>query len=113
MKKYCTLFLLAALLTGSSFLHAQAAPDAVISFPAPVYLVSEAGGKATITVNLLRNNGIQVVFAFQCYTVNVTATEDNYQPVDTAVAFGPGETSKTFTVPIVDDNEAGPNKSVF
>jgi hypothetical protein len=113
MKTHTAAFTLIVLLLGIELLHAQSSPYGAISFSAQNYSVAENAGVAVITVTLVRSNGSEGVLAVQCYTVNGSATEDDYMPVNTAVAFAPGETSKTFEVPILDDLEGEPNETIL
>jgi len=109
MKHTCAIVLWTVLVFGTSVSQAQPLSQGTIHFSTQQYAVSEAAPMATITVNLDRRDGGEAVVAVQCYTINGTATEEDYEPVNTAVAFAPplafapGETSKTFTVPILDD----------
>src|SRR3954466_15118315 len=109
----CILAVLVVLLTGTRFMQAQTPPEGIISFAVQLYLVAESSREAVITLHLDRNPDSQSVLGVRCYTVNGTATEDDYQPVSTAVAFAPGETTKIFTVPILEDFDDEPNETII
>src|ERR1051325_11563691 len=118
MKPTCTIVLWTVLLFGTSVSRAQTPFQGTIRFSAQQYAVSEGAPMATITVNLERSDGAEAVVAVQCYTLNGTATEEDYEPVNTAVAFAPplgfapGETTKTFTIPILDDIQVEGNETL-
>jgi uncharacterized delta-60 repeat protein/uncharacterized repeat protein (TIGR01451 family) len=87
-----------------------------LQFSSPTYSVNENGGYATITV--IRTDG-----AAQNLTVNYTTTDGPYAlsagPLPNFVAssgtltFGPGEISKSFYVPIIDDGLMDPPLADF
>jgi hypothetical protein len=88
-------------------------PAATITFAMPNYAVHEAATTATVTVSIARSEGASGVFAVECLASGGSATPDeDYTPVRTAVAFGPGETTKTFTIPILDDPFDEPNETI-
>src|SRR5439155_93069 len=65
--------------------------------------VAEAGGTLTLTVNRsgTTNNAVTADFA----TANVTATAgSDYTATNGTLSFAPGETSKTITVDVLDDD---------
>src|SRR5262249_36565129 len=77
----------------------QAAPD--IQFSAAAFTVAENGGSATITVTRTDSATSRITFAAS----NGTGLAGvNYTPTSATVTFAAGETSKTFTVPVLDDN---------
>jgi len=89
MKHTCAIVLWTVLVFGTSVSQAQPLSQGTIHFSTQQYAVSEAAPMATITVNLDRRDGGEAVVAVQCYTINGTATEEDYEPVNTAVAFAP------------------------
>ena len=82
------------------------------AFSSVGYSVSEGDGHATITINRtgLTSSSDSVQFA----TANGTATAgSDYTSVSQTVSFAVGETSKTVSVPIVDDGLIEGNETVF
>jgi Tol biopolymer transport system component len=76
---------------------------AIVQFSAVTYSVNESGPTATITVN--RSGVTTGVSSVDYATVNGTATDQrDYTPNFGTLNFAAGETSKTFTVSLVDDN---------
>lgn len=87
-----------------------------LSFSAPVYFADENGVSAIVQV--VRRDGsadtVSVNYATAPGTNAATAavvTKD-YNNVSGTLVFGPGETSKTFIVPILDDSEADGTREV-
>ena len=67
------------------------------------YRVNEGDGTAEVTI--LRSQGSDGAIAVDYRTVNATAIEgSDYTAVTGTVAFADGETSKTVSIPILDDN---------
>jgi len=88
----------------------MAAP--VFTFSAAAYSVGEAGHNATITINRgsLTVGADSVHFA----SANGSATAgSDYTTVDQTVSFAAGETSKTVTVPIIDDSVVESSETVL
>lgn len=75
-------------------------PASTVAFSAPTYSVGEAGGAATITVN-------------RSGATNRTSTV-SYSAGDTSgvLTFAPGETSKTFSVPVANDAVDAPDRVI-
>ena len=91
----------AALVGGSGGLTVSDTPTGEVAFSAPTFVVAENG---TATVTLTRTGGSSGAF-----TVNVAATGGTATPVTdfgtvpTTVTFADGQTTATFTLPIVAD----------
>ncbi|MFN8600398.1 MAG: Calx-beta domain-containing protein [Candidatus Binatia bacterium] len=79
-------------------------PDghALVRFSATAYEVGEADGTATITIQREGGDG-EVSVSYESTTGSATPGAD-YTGVSGEVTFADGETSKTFTVPILDDH---------
>jgi glucose/arabinose dehydrogenase len=74
----------------------------VLQFSSANYSVSETGGAVTITVT--RTGGSDGTVSVNYATANGTATSgSDYIPTSGTLTFAGGETSKTFTIPIIDD----------
>jgi Tol biopolymer transport system component len=87
---------------------APVAGSTLVQFSAVSYSVNESGPTATITVN--RSGATTGASSVDYATVNGSASDQrDYTPNFGTLSFAAGETSKTFTVSIVDDNfiEAG------
>ncbi|HEY6187997.1 MAG TPA: DUF4394 domain-containing protein [Pyrinomonadaceae bacterium] len=86
-------------------------PEA-FQFLQPTFTVSENAGLATITVT--RTNGTIGGTTVDYSISNGTATAAlDYTQVSGTLTFGVGETSKTFTVPIIDDAFLEGDETVF
>ncbi|HXH42086.1 MAG TPA: FG-GAP-like repeat-containing protein, partial [Thermoanaerobaculia bacterium] len=89
-----------------SILLGSTAPG-TLAFSSATYSVSESAGAVTITVN--RTGGTDCSVTVNFATSNGTATAgSDYTATSGTLTFGPGVTSQSFTVPIIDDgvNEA-------
>jgi Domain of unknown function (DUF4394)/Calx-beta domain len=102
-----------------------AIPPQTVQFSAPTVTVAENAGSATVTVTRISGTGTVSV---NVATSNGTATAGSaslssvffppptqtgdYGPVTTTLTFGPGETSKTVTIPIRDDGRAESNETI-
>ncbi|AFY81787.1 Calx-beta domain-containing protein [Oscillatoria acuminata] len=77
-----------------------------IQFSTPTYSIREDGGSATITI--IRDRAIGIVsvdYATQTPNSNNAATADaDYIPIQGTLTFNPGETTKTVTIPLLDDD---------
>jgi len=73
-----------------------------VEFASAVYQVSENLGPAVISV--VRTGNTNPAFSVQFFTSAGTATDpDDYSNRSGAIAFGPGQTLATFSIPIVND----------
>ncbi|MFN8491728.1 MAG: Calx-beta domain-containing protein [Caldilineaceae bacterium] len=89
-----------------SQIHAQTIPPSppTVQFSASNYTVNENAGVATITVTLSAQSNISVTVGYE--TMNGTATSGNdFDGVSGTLVFNPGETTKSFTVSIINDTE--------
>jgi hypothetical protein len=87
------------------------AQPGVLQFSTSAYSVNENGGTATITVT--RSGGSNVPVSVSYATSDGTATAgSDYTAVSGTLNFGVGETSKTFTIPILDDSLVEGNETV-
>jgi len=83
----------------------------VLGFSSPQFSVVENSGSATITVT--RTNGTQGVVQVSYATSSGTATNGiDYTNVTGTLTFNEGDTSKTFTVPIINGTTVQPDKTV-
>jgi uncharacterized delta-60 repeat protein len=81
------------------------------AFSQPQYYVDENGGNIIITI--LRQGGIAGTNQVTYYTTNLTATAPaDYTSVSNTAVFLPGETSKTFIVPIIDNTTVEGGKTI-
>jgi uncharacterized delta-60 repeat protein/uncharacterized repeat protein (TIGR01451 family) len=72
-----------------------------VSFSSAGYRVNENGGAATITV--LRSNFTGSAVSVDYATANTPRAGISYSNVSGTLTFNPGETVKTFSVPVIDD----------
>jgi hypothetical protein len=94
----------------SSNSSASSNPKGTLSFAATSYMVNEAAGTATITVQ--RTGGSSSAVGISYATSNGTANSGNqYTSTNGTLSFGAGETTKTFTVSITDDGSSDGNKT--
>ncbi|MCL5097164.1 MAG: hypothetical protein M1608_06500, partial [Candidatus Omnitrophica bacterium] len=83
----------------------------ILRFSSPVYTISEKGTNAVISVT--RTNGSTGVVSVNYTTADGTARAGiKYMSVSGTLAFADGETSKSFLVPIIDENMVEGDKSV-
>ncbi len=90
----------------------------VVSFAAERTVVSETNGFAVVTVLRLGGTDAPVTVGYRTYTNDhpqlAEATEfEDYPPGAGTLTFAPGETTKTFTIPIVDDALCEPNERIW
>src|SRR5262249_17242548 len=89
----------------------QTPQPGTLQFSVPTYNVSENGGTATITVT--RTNGTDGSVSVNHGTTNGRASAGSDYPASSGtLTFAAGETSKTFTVPILDDTLVEGNETV-
>jgi uncharacterized delta-60 repeat protein len=98
--------ILAALffLGGSAECFGQAT-NAIVQFESSDSFVQEDAGSVTITVIRTGDTNSAVTIAYATTTGLATAGLD-YTPQSGTLSFGPGETNKTFSIPILDDTLA-------
>jgi uncharacterized repeat protein (TIGR01451 family) len=87
------------------------APPATVQFESAAYSVQESAGSATITVTLGSASGVTVTVDYATSDGTATAGSD-YAATGGSLAFAPGVTSLTFTVPITDDLTVEENETV-
>jgi len=84
----------------------------VLSFTAAAFSVNE-NGTLVNAVTLQRTNGSEGTVSVNVLLSNGTAVFPNdYNSLAVPVVFGPGETSKTVTLPIVDDSDFEGNETL-
>lgn len=86
-------------------------PTPSVSFSASSYTISEAGGNQIVTVRLSNatNTAVSVGYA----TSNGTAISgSDYTATSGTLLFAPGETSKTFSIPINNDVNVEPSETI-
>ena len=77
--------------------------SSTFQFSSANYSVNEGDGKVTVTV--VRSGGVQLVASVNYATSDNTAKAgSDYTAVSGTLTFNPGETSKTFDVPIINDS---------
>jgi hypothetical protein len=84
--------------------------SAILAFSVATNLVSESSGTLTFTVNRTgtTNNAVTVAFA----TTNVSASSSSdYSATNGILSFAAGETSRTFTTDITDDDSQETNET--
>ena len=83
----------------------------VVRFSAPTYTVNENGVSATITV--VRDGDANSAASVDFATSNGTATAPaDYTAVTQTINFAAGESTKTVSIPIVNDGVSEPNETV-
>ncbi len=81
-----------------------------VQLSAASYSVNENDGTVTITATLNAPSGQTVTVDYATSDGTATAGSE-YTDTSGTLTFNPGETEKTFTVPIIDDNIAEPSKT--
>ncbi len=77
-----------------------------VAFSAATFSANENGGDAVITV-VLSETSAQTVTVNYATTSGGTATGSDYTPVNGLITFAPGQTNRTFNIPITNDIIAG------
>jgi bacillolysin len=77
-------------------------PGGQVQFPSAEVAVGEAGGSLTLTVTRTGGSAEGVTVAYRTVDGTASAGQD-YVATTGTVQFGAGETTKTFTVPIIND----------
>lgn len=85
------------------FWDASTSPTPTVQFGAASYRVNEANGQATITVTLNIPLGITATVDYATSDGTATAGSDYVTTVG-ALTFAPGQTSRTFNVPILNNS---------
>jgi hypothetical protein len=85
-----------------------------VRFSAATYTATEAAGQATITVNRVGGTAgvVTVDYATTGGGTAVPGIGGDYTPVSGTLTFATGQTSRTFTVPVLDDDVADGPKTV-
>ena len=81
-----------------------------IQFATPSPSVREDAGTATVVVT--RNVGVGTATVAYATGGGTAVAGVDYTPVAGTVTFNPGETSKTFTIPVLNDGRPDPNETV-
>src|SRR5205823_9524765 len=85
--------------------------SSLLQFSAATYSVNENGGSAVITVSRTGSSSGTVSVNYATSDGSATAFQD-YSPASGTLTFFPGETSKSFLVPIIDDLLVEGNETV-
>lgn len=83
-----------------------------VQFSASDYTVGEGEGTAVITMRLDRVSGKQIAVNYATEDGTGAAGQD-YVTSSGAATFNPGQIQQTFTVPIIDNDLTGPDKTVI
>jgi hypothetical protein len=86
-------------------------PPGNFSLSAATYAVNESAGTATVTVNRTNGNSGTISVAYAASNGTATAGKD-YTATSGTLTFLNGETSKTFSIPVNDDNSDEPAETV-
>ncbi len=79
-------------------------PRSVISFSASDFYVNENDGTATITLTRSNNIGTSVQVQYRTGTNGSATLGSDYTAANGTVTFNPSQTTRTFTVPIINDS---------
>jgi hypothetical protein len=82
-----------------------------VQFDGTDYSVNEDSATATITVTLDITTTLQVQVGYAT-SDGTAASGSDYSAVSDTLSFAPGETTKTFEVPIIDDLAAEPDETI-
>ncbi len=82
-----------------------------VQFGAPTYSVNESAGSAIITATLNSVSGVTATVNFATSDGTATAGSD-YTAATGTLTFAPGQTNRTFTVPILNDLLVEPTESL-
>ncbi|WP_406695704.1 Calx-beta domain-containing protein [Singulisphaera sp. Ch08] len=96
----------------SEFSNSMPSVPVTIQFGSPTFSIGEGAASATITIT--RSGGIGGAVAVSFATGGGTATAgSDYTPSSGSIFFNPGETIKTVTIPIADDQLLEANETIF
>jgi azurin len=87
-------------------------PAGLLRFSAVAYAVSEAAGVATITVQRTQGTASAVTVDYATVSGGTAAVGVDYTATSGTLTFNANDTSKTFTVPVLDDRVDGADKTV-
>jgi hypothetical protein len=76
-----------------------------------IYSVNENAGQATVTAQLSASSDATVTVTYATSNGTASAGSD-YTARSGTLTFEPGQTSKTFTIPIANDTSDEPNETV-
>ncbi len=77
----------------------------MIGFDSPTYSVTENSQAGTVAVTVRRDGATSKSTSVDVFTVDGTAKSGvNYTGIRQTLTFAPGEVSKTFSIPIINDN---------
>ena len=97
--------------TNTTVLITDADAYGALAFNQPFFQADENGGSVAITV--VRSGGMAGTVSVNYATIADSAVANqDYTPVNGTLTLGPGQTSTTFTVPILDDTVSDGNKVV-
>src|SRR5439155_7296618 len=74
-----------------------------VSFSTAHYAVGEADGAATIKVILSETSGYTVTIEYATSNGSATTADNDYLAASGTLTFAPGDTSKSFQVPVISD----------
>ncbi len=84
----------------------------VVQFSAATYSVSEAGGFANVTVNLVPSGDPTKTTVVDFAATSITAFAGfDFSPINTSLVFQPGEFSKTVQIPVFNDYITEPSET--
>ncbi|NLH74795.1 MAG: PKD domain-containing protein [Verrucomicrobia bacterium] len=86
--------------------------ESALAFSAPTYTVSEGAGVATITVRRTGPNATEASVDYETRDDTAVAGKD-YGETRGTLYFMPGESEKSFDVPIIDNDQIDPDRSLF
>jgi hypothetical protein len=95
--------------SGAVSISAPAAPT--VAFSAATYSASEGAGSAVITAHLSATSTDTVTVLYSTSAGTATPGSD-YTTTSGTLSFSPGQTSKTFSVPILEDTSDEANETV-
>ncbi|SIO60832.1 Calx-beta domain-containing protein [Singulisphaera sp. GP187] len=96
----------------SEFSNAMPSEPVTIQFSSPTFSISEGAASATITIT--RNGGSGGTASIKFATSDGTATAGaDYTAISGRIFFNPGETTKTVTIPITDDQLVEANETIL
>lgn len=84
----------------------------LLGFDTPTFTVNEDGKTATITVTRLNGAVGDVGIDYATISGGTATVRDDYALTTGTLSFASGQTSKTFTIPIVDDTKAELDETV-
>ncbi|MDG0792149.1 FG-GAP-like repeat-containing protein [Cohnella ginsengisoli] len=97
-------------LSGNTIFLKTSRAEGALTFSAPAFSVSEDGGSAIVTVNRTGSSYGQTKVRIKTSDISAIAGSD-YTAVDATIVFNPGDTTRTYSIPVADNGVPGVDRT--